>query len=81
MFMNPTINNQHTAQNNINIHNENDFLIHHSTNMFQEEDLGRGSLCLEYFNCKSYLLVKNVLNERQPLKKINVKNREMRKIN
>lgn len=57
MFMDPTINNQHTAQNNINGHNENDFLLHHTTNMFQEEDLGRGNLCLKYFNFTSFLLV------------------------
>lgn len=57
MFMDPTINNQHTAQNNINGHNENDFLLHHTTNMFQEEDLGRGNLCLKSFNFTSFLLV------------------------
>jgi hypothetical protein len=38
--MDPNMNNHQIAQNNFNIHNENDFLIHHTTTMFQEEDLG-----------------------------------------
>jgi hypothetical protein len=44
ILMDPTMNNHQIAQNNFNIHNENDFLIHHTTTMFQEEDLGKNFL-------------------------------------
>ena len=55
--MDPTMNNHHIAQNNFNIHNENDFLLHHTTNMFQEEDLGKGEKILFFTKIKFPTLI------------------------